>query len=456
MCALALNREWQMLLTLTTYNERGVYMGNVINFKCPCCGAKLVYSGQVQEMACEYCGSQFSMDQVKAAEESLKENAGGNNLVWDTPNQQIISDENGKVQGYRCQSCGAEMVADEHTAATECPYCGNPSIIPQSFEGLYRPNLVIPFAIGKKQACEKLKEFTKGKKLLPDSFTAGNRIDKITGIYVPFWLYSCHAGGSVSFEGVKAKTWEDAKYTYERKDYYRITRSGEMDFNRIPVDASSQMDDATMDSLEPFDFGKATDYDAAYFSGYLADRYDVPENDAQPRANERVQNTFRNKMREAVTGYTEVSQKSESIKLSDAKAEYAMLPVWMMTTKYEGNSYTFGINGQTGKMVGSLPIDKGKYYKYMTMTFLIAFIILSALSFLFLSGGITLKGELICAGIGLLIGWIYATSLKSAMNTIAIKKTAAGYMKDNSLKFGSKLDLFLYYKTEKKEKAPKK
>ncbi|WP_049895833.1 hypothetical protein [Oribacterium sp. NK2B42] len=427
-------------------------MGNVMNFKCPCCAAKLVYNGEVQEMTCEYCGSQFSMEQIKAAEESLKDSTGGNNMVWNTADQQIISDENGKVQGYRCQSCGAEMVADENTAATECPYCGNPSIIPQSFEGLYRPDLMIPFAVGKKQASEKLKEFTRGKKLLPDSFTAGNRIEKITGIYVPFWLYSCHASGSVSFDGVKAKCWEDANYTYVRKNHYHITRSGEMDFNRIPVDAASQMDDATMDSLEPFDFDKATEYDPAYFSGYLADRYDVKESDAQPRANERVQNSFRSKMRDAVNGYTEVTQKSESINLTNAKAEYAMLPVWMMTTKYEGKSYTFGINGQSGKLVGSLPIDMGKYYKYMGIAWLIAFIICSAFSLLFTSNGITLTGELIAAVIALLVGWLYANGLKGAMNTIAPKRTAAGYLKDSSLKLAANVDRFLYYKTEKTEK----
>ena len=153
-----------------------------------------------------------------------------------------------------------------------------------------------------------------------------------------------------------------------------------------------------------------------------------------------------------MNGYSEVTQKSESINLTDAKAEYAMLPVWMMTTKYEGKAYTFGINGQSGKLVGSLPIDMNKYYKYMGIAWLIAFIICSAFSLLFTSDGITLSGELIAAVIALLIGWLYANGLKSAMNTIAPKRTAAGYLKDSSLKFAANVDRFLYYKTEKTEK----
>ena len=102
-----------------------------------------------------------------------------------------------------------------------------------------------------------------------------------------------------------------------------------MDFARIPVDAATQMDDDTMESLEPYDLSKGVEYNAAYFSGYLANRYDVEEKDAQPRANERVTASFKEKLRNTVNGYEDVSEKSESIRLTNAKAEYAMLPDWM-------------------------------------------------------------------------------------------------------------------------------
>ena len=140
---------------------------------------------------------------VKAAQEAEKEDAASSEMTWMSSGQSLITDEDGKVKGYKCPSCGAEMVADENTAATECPYCGNPAIIQQSFEGIYRPDLMIPFAVDKNAAKEKLLDFTKGKKLLPKSFTANNRVEDITGLYVPFWLYSCHAKGSVSFDAEK-------------------------------------------------------------------------------------------------------------------------------------------------------------------------------------------------------------------------------------------------------------
>ncbi|MBR1693104.1 MAG: hypothetical protein IJ711_10105 [Lachnospiraceae bacterium] len=427
-------------------------MGDVVNFKCPCCGAALTFSGSEGEMVCEYCDAHFTMEQAKEAQEAEKENAAASDMTWTTAEPLLLQDEDGKVKGYTCPSCGAEMVADENTAATECPYCGNQAIIPSSFDGMYKPELVVPFAIDKAKATAALLDFTKGKKLLPKAFTEGNRIQEITGLYVPFWLYSCHAKGFVSFEGVKVKKWEDKNYTYEKKDHYHITRSGEMDFERIPADASTKMDDATMDSLEPYDLSKAVPYDAAYFSGYLADRYDVEEKDAQPRANDRVTNTFRTKMRDAVKDYSEVKQKSESIRLSRAKAEYAMLPVWMMSTKYEDKIYTFGINGQSGKMVGSLPVDQGKYYKYLGIAAAIAMAVMQLLIYFFGKHTFTAKGEIIALVIALVIGWIYAQGLKGAMNTVAQKHSAASYMIEKSFKMGTPADRFLFTKTEKKEK----
>ncbi|MBE5869885.1 MAG: hypothetical protein E7294_01285 [Lachnospiraceae bacterium] len=427
-------------------------MSDVLNFKCPCCGAMLTFNGAAGEMVCEYCDAHFTMEQAKAAQEAEKENAASSDMTWTSEEHTMIRDENGKVKGYLCSSCGAEMVADDNTAATECPYCGNPAIVPHSFEGMYQPDLVIPFAIDKAKATASLKEFTKGKKLLPNAFTQGNRIQDITGLYVPFWLYSCHAKGSVSFEGAKIKKWEDSNYTYEKKDYYNIVRSGEMDFERIPADASTKMDDATMDSLEPYDMSKAVQYDAAYFSGYLADRYDVEEKEAQPRANDRVTHTFKEKMREAVKDYSEVKEKSESIRLSNAKAEYAMLPVWMMTTKYEDKTYTFGINGQSGKMVGSLPVDMGKYYKYLIITALITMAIMQAGIYFLMQGNFTATTEIVALVISAIVGFIYAQSLKSAMSTVAAKHTATGYLKQGSLRMGSPVDRFLFTKTEKHEK----
>lgn len=429
-------------------------MSDVLSFKCPCCTAALRFSGGTGEMTCEYCGASFTMEQAKAAQEAEKENAASSDMTWTSTEPSVIHDANGKVSGYVCSSCGAELVADENTAATECPYCGNNAIIHQSFDGMYRPDLVVPFTVDRKAAQEALRAFYRGKKLLPDTFTAENRIENMKGVYVPFWLMSCRAGGYEAFEGVREKSWEDDRCRYTKRDTYHVVRRAEMDFERIPTDASTQMDDATMESLEPYNLSGAVSYDAAYFSGYLADRYDVSAQDAQQRAGERVRDTFRERMEsEARRDYDTVSQKGESIHLSDTRTEYAMLPVWMLSTRFEGQVYSFAMNGQTGQVAGALPVDRGKYRKYFGIGSLIAAAVLAALVFLLGGRMFHPVGTVIAVLAGVLIGFLYANALKGAMNTVHKKSCARSYLLEQSVRMGPGADRFLYSRTERREKA---
>ena len=428
-------------------------MSEVNQFQCPSCGARLIYDGEKEMLTCQYCDSTFSIEQMRAHAAAKEEIAAGSQMNWETTQESssMITGPDGKIEGYSCPACGAEMMADENTAATECPYCGNFSIIKTSFEGAYKPDLVLPFMVTKEKAKNALNEFTKGKRLLPDAFIDKNRVDSLTGLYVPFWLYSCHAEGMILYEGVKVKRWEDDNYRYEKKDHYSMLRSGGMDFDRIPCDASSKMDDAIMDSLEPYDLTKGVAYDPGYFSGYLADRYDMQEKDCRPRANERVENTFRDRLKEEVSEYQEVRSTGEKIDLSNAKAEYAMLPVWMMTTQYEGQNYVFGINGQTGQMVGSLPIDKKKSVTQFSIAGAISLVVALAICY-FAMGGLSVGGGVGSFVVALIIGFLHLSKLKSAMNTVHVKTTARAYVKQSSIKLGRREDNFQYSKTEKREK----
>lgn len=429
-------------------------MADVMNYKCPCCGAPLVYKGDKQMMVCESCDNQFTMDQVREAEEAEKKSSSSSDMTWETSEPAEIKDENGNLKGYTCPSCGAEIVADDKTAATECPYCGNQAIVPNAFEGIYKPDCMIPFKVDKTSAEGALENFYKGKRLLPDEFSKGNRIKKISGVYVPFWLFDCSAEGNITYDGVKEKRWSDDKADYVKKDTYLVTRQGSMEFEKIPVDASSQMDDAYMDAIEPFDYSQAVGYDSAYFSGYLADKYDVDQAASIPRANERVTNSVKATLRDTVEGYDSVSERSSNVNIKKGKSLYAMMPVWMLNTKYQGKIYTFAMNGQSGKVVGSLPVDMGKFYKYLIGITLAALAVLQ-LGLIFVSGSDTPVStyEIIAFIISIIIGLVSVFSMKAAMNT-AVKQTEAGhYVRDGSFNLSVKRDVFMFTRTERTQKA---
>ncbi len=330
----------------------------VIEYKCPCCNAGLKYDSKTGEMVCEYCDNKFSVEQLEQLSEIEKEAEEKSDAKWDKYESTKTEEE---ATEFICQSCGAAITGDDTMAATECPYCGNPVIIKQRIDGLLRPDYVIPFKLDKQAAKDALKKFYKGKVLLPKMFREENNIDKITGIYVPFWLFDCEANGRMSFDATRVSSWRSGDYQYTKTSHFLVRRSGEMAFEKIPVDASEKMDDAYMDSLEPFNYNEMVDFGSAYLSGFFADRYDVSDEECSPRAAKRVRTSLEDELRATVVGYSGVTTKSSNIKTSNGDIKYALFPVYMLNTKYRGKTYTFAMNGQTGKFVGKLPVSKGRF-----------------------------------------------------------------------------------------------
>ena len=253
------------------------------------------------------------------------------------------------LRSYICNSCGGEIVTDANTAAAACPYCDSPVVMTEQFAGLLKPDFVIPFQMDAKAAKAALTKHYKGKCLLPKVFKDQNHIEEIKGIYVPFWLFDAEAEADIRYRGTRVQTWSDSDYHYTRTSYYSIRRGGTLAFERVPVDGSSKMADDLMESIEPFDFSDAVDFQTAYLAGYFADKYDVDAEQSTDRANLRVRTSTEDTFSSTVRGYASVIPESSSIRLQNGRAKYALYPVWLLNTSWKGQRYTFAMNGQTGK-----------------------------------------------------------------------------------------------------------
>lgn len=354
----------------------------VTNYQCPACTGPLHYSAKSGKLECDYCGSSFDVADIealyahkeaeaaaakqaadaKAEAEAAKADAAADG-GWDTSG--LSSDWGADADGlrvYGCPSCGAELICDESTAATSCPYCGNPTVVPGQFSGTLRPDFILPFRLTKDDAVQALRAHYKGKPFLPKSFTSANHIEQIQGVYVPFWLFDGGAEGEVDYKAANSRTYRDDDYEITETDHYDVHRAGSLAFEKIPVDASSKMPDDHMDSIEPFDYTQLQPFSTAYLPGYLADKYDVSVDDSRDRADARCRETLAQALRDTVTGYGTCIPEHEDISLRRGKVHYALLPVWMLSTKWNGESFLFAMNGQTGKLVGDLPTDRGRYW----------------------------------------------------------------------------------------------
>ena len=341
-------------------------MAQLQEFKCPCCGGAVEFDSNLQKMKCPYCDTEFDMETIREMmEEGGNETENAEEMQWDTEaGNEWKDDEAGELVSYGCKSCGGEIVCDKTTAATSCPYCDNPVVMQEHFSGMLKPDYVIPFKLDKKAAKEAYKKYLKGKILLPKTFQDENHIEEIKGVYVPFWLFDADVDAKMRYRATRVRHWSDSNYDYTETQYYSIVREGNLGFDRVPVDGSTKMADDLMESIEPFDFTDAVDFRTAYLSGYLADRYDVDAEKSIERANERIKRSTEEVFEGTVRGYASVVPESKSIKLSGGKAKYALYPVWLLNTAYENKKYTFAMNGQTGKFVGNLPVDKKKYWLF--------------------------------------------------------------------------------------------
>ena len=341
-------------------------MSELMEYKCPCCGGVVEFDSTSQKMKCPYCDTEFDIEALKSRDEILNREA-TDSMAWQTSENVWAEEETSDMQVYHCKSCGGEIITDKTTAATHCPYCDNPVVMGGHFTGDLKPDYVIPFKLDKKAAKEAFLNHLKGKKLLPKLFKEENHIDEIKGIYVPFWLFDADVSADILYRGTKVRVWETGDTEYTETSHFSIERSGNAAFEHIPVDGSEKMPDDLMESIEPFDFSQAVDFQTAYLSGYLADRYDVDAEESIQRANSRVKQCTEDAFRSTVLGYTAVTTAQSAVNIENGKNQYALYPVWILNTTWNKEKYTFAMNGQTGKFVGNLPIDKGLYRKWFAI-----------------------------------------------------------------------------------------
>jgi len=424
-------------------------------YKCPNCGGTVKFDSSSQAMKCPFCDTEF---ELAALEEHQKEISAPAQDDYNWGTQDSCGSWGGEdmdcLSSGSCPSCGAELFGNENTVAAVCPCCGNAQIIVKRLTGGLKPDYVIPFKLEKKAAVEAINNFCKGKRLLPDCFLKNNHIQDTQGLYAPFWLFDANAHGHVNYKATKVRVWRKGDYNYKEISHYSVLRDGNLDFEKIPVDASEKMDSAYMDAMEPFNYKEMKDFHNSFLAGYAAEKYDVDADKSKPRAERRIKTTLEKEFKKSVNGYATVTQVSSSVNAKNGRVSYGLFPVWVLNTKYRQENYQFMMNGQTGQLVGKLPVDKAKTWKYRGAITGILGVIMSAVMFGLHAAG--LVSELIdfdpslfsmiafawilslTGGIGTVEYWKYK------MNTARPKNNACEYMVQGSLSFRVQKDSFLY------------
>jgi DNA-directed RNA polymerase subunit RPC12/RpoP len=295
----------------------------------------------------------------------------------------VNSDVAEDMSVYECKTCGGEVVTLNTTMATICPYCGEAISITSKSVGDFRPELCIPFAKDKKTIMELYKDYVDKSFLTPKAFKEQSTIEKIQGLFTPFYLHSMKDHARHTFEGERVSSSRRGYDKITTHKVYKLSIEARGEFEKVPTDASVKIANTLMDAVEPFNYNDLKAYNPAYMAGFLAEQTDDDMDDMVKRVETRVKSGMEERAKSQFSGYQGMHLTHQTNDITERTATYAMLPVWLLNVNHNGQKYTFAVNGQTGKVVGKLPIDKLK----LTLLGIGAFAVIDVIAALLLSLG---------------------------------------------------------------------
>ena len=258
---------------------------------------------------------------------------------------------------YTCPSCGAEVVTDETTAATFCYYCHNPVVLEGRVSGEFLPDKIIPFQFDKKEATERFLKYVRGKKFVPKAFFNEEQIEKLSGVYYPFWIYDCEVEGGIDGHARNVRVWRSGMFEYTETSTYSFERGGNVHVQNITRNALKESDRNLIDAVRPYDVRQAADFSMPYLQGFVAEKRDVETQEVADELQTSARSYARKAMINTMEGFTSVSPVHETLHPVKERWQYVLLPVWLLTYgSNTGKRYYYAMNGQTGEIKGVLPI----------------------------------------------------------------------------------------------------
>ena len=334
-----------------------------------------MFDAEIQLFKCEFCLSKFTetelkdTDTAKKAEEKAREN----------------EEFRSEMREYYCSSCGAEVIAEKNTAADFCYYCHNPIVLTDKVTGEFKPTKIIPFKFDKNEAKRTFFRFAKKKWFVPRAYFSEESMDKISGVYYPFWVTDADTDSQLHGIGKNIRTWHAGDYRYTETTTYSVYRRGDLHFEDITTSAISTEDKAMLEGILPYPIDDYQDFSMPYLQGYVAKKRDIDRKMLYPEVKGRM-NSYARTLLERMTCYNSLSVDNLDVSVLSSHWEYSLMPVWILTykkkhkkTPKKDKTYVYAMNGSTGKVYGELPVSIPKLILATLGTFLGA----GALAFLF-------------------------------------------------------------------------
>lgn len=330
-------------------------MADVLTHHCPNCGGPLTFNPNDQKFHCDYCLSIFTVADIEKFE------AKNPDTTVEASSEPTSSTEttDSDMDLFLCPSCGAQIVTDHTTAATYCYFCHNPVVLSGRLTGEFLPNKVLPFKIDRKKAVADFLAWTQKKRFVPKDFFNEQQIEKMTGVYFPYWVVDAETSGNLTGKGTSLRVWIVGEIEYTETKVYQIFRKGKAKIKHLTKNAlKKNIQQKMVEGVQPFPIDQAVDFHTEYLSGFQAEKRDIEIQDLAEQINHELKDYTEDLLRDTVSGYTTFTPSNKSVDVEKQDNHYMLLPVWLVTYQDASDkTYYYAMNGQTGKVSGVLPIS---------------------------------------------------------------------------------------------------
>lgn len=286
----------------------------------------------------------------------------------------------------QCQSCKAVSVFDVSRTGQNCDFCGSPNLLDyQEIKAPIRPQAVLPFTVDQGKVRDQMRAWFRGRWLAPNNLGSKALVDRIHGIYVPYWTFDAHA--------VCPWQAEAGHYYYTTEQYrdsqgktrtrqVRHTRwepaAGEVRhfFDDEPVPGTHGLRHDLLKKIEPFPSSALRGYDTAYLSGFVVEHYQVVLVDAATRSQEQMTDQLRSMASAQVPGDTQRNLRIHP-QFSGRTFKHILVPVWVLSFNYRTKVYQVLVNGYSGKIAGDHPLSAWKVFFLVVVILIVALVLIS-------------------------------------------------------------------------------
>ncbi|MFN0204418.1 MAG: hypothetical protein ACKVTZ_23065 [Bacteroidia bacterium] len=338
---------------------------NVLSMQCPNCGSKEIsYSADTQQLACAHCRHSWALP--KGRDKIVERHLGDGFNIDELPrgfglDQKLI----------KCKSCGSNTAVETKQVNTSCPFCGSTSVNEEAMKtNVIQPVGVLPFTISHKKALDMFKAWIGEGWFHPNDLGEIARLDKIRGIYLPFWTYDAFTESSWTAEAgyyyYETETYTDSEGRRQTRQVQKVRwvpTSGyyEYFFDDVLIVASKGLPQDVLDKINDFKLEKIVNYDSQYLMGWDCEVYQMDLKEGFKRADKRMDESLYALCSKQVPGdtqrYLQVSSRKSALTF-----KHILLPIWIAAYTYNGKIYQFVVNGQTGSITGEKPYSTVKIF----------------------------------------------------------------------------------------------